>query len=106
MIKPILKKIMVRKCVTGIEEEHEGRTYHRVGGIVITDARADYQHWCEILDVSDDCKLFDKSHIGKFVWLPEFKPNHMYRIGSSDDLVVRESLFTEKHGAPAMVVGD
>lgn len=103
--KPVGAKIHVRKCVTGTPEEHDGRIYHMVGELAVTDERADYQRWCEIVGVGDGCKMFNSEHIGKFVHLPEFQPNHVYRVGSSDDFVVRESLFDENL-APAMVVGD
>lgn len=105
-IRPFNKKIMVRKCVTGTEEVYEGRVYHRIGNVVVTELRANHQHWCEVLDVADDCVLFTKDCIGKFVWIPEFKPNHLYRIWDSEDFIIRESLFAEKDGAPALVVGD
>ena len=96
-------KIVVRKCTTGEEVEDNGRKYWEVGGVTVLEKRADYQHWCEILDVSDDCKLFDRSHIGAFVQLPEFKPNDIYRIGDTEDSVVREDLF-ERNEAPALIV--
>lgn len=102
---PLGAKIHVRKCVTGTPEEYNGRIYHMVGNLAVTDGRADFQRWCEIIGVGSGCKMFDKSHIGLFVHLPEFQPNHVYRVGSSDDFVVRESLFDENL-APAMVVGE
>ena len=102
--RPVLRKIVVRKCYTGEPEEFNGKTYWRVGNIVVTERRADYQHWCEIIDVSDDCELFTKQEIGKFVNLPEWKPNDIYRVEGTDDFVVREDLFI-RGGAPAFVLG-
>lgn len=102
--RPFLRKFVVQKCITGVPEEHDGRVYHMVDGVAVTDARADHQHWCEILDVSDDCQVLSKNAIGWFVYLPEFKPNHMYPIpGSEDEWVVRESIF-EFQEVPAMIV--
>lgn len=102
--RPFLKKFRVQKCVTGVPEEHNGRIYHMVDGLAITDFRANWQHWCEVLDVSDDCEVLTKDSIGGFVWMPEYKPNHMYKVSDTEDeWVVRESIFDLKD-VPAMVV--
>lgn len=102
--RPFLRKFRVQKCVTGTPEEHDGRVWYMQDGLALTDFRANYQHWCEVLDVSDDCEVIGKEAIGGFVYLPEFKPNHMYPVpGSDHEWVVRESIFDLKE-VPAMVV--
>lgn len=102
--RPFLKKFRVQKCITGTPEEFGGRVWHMQDGIALTDARVNYQHWCEVLDVSDDCVQIGKDAIGGFVYLPEFKPNHMYPVpGSDNEWVVRESIF-DLPEVPAMVV--
>jgi len=102
--RPICKKFRAQKCVTGDEVTQDGRVWHEVDGITITDHRANWQHWCEVLDVSDDCEVLTKESIGGFVWIPEFKPNHMYPVpGSDHEWVIRDSIFNEKD-VPAMVV--
>ena len=88
-IKPIKKRILVRKCTTG--ERRDGAYY--IDNIAIPDSSADNCFWAEILDVSDDCKLFSRDDVGGFVYLPAWKPNHMNRV-KDEDFVVKESLFT------------
>lgn len=109
-IKPIKKKILVRKCLAYTPEVHEGRVYWRSDNVVVTDVRGSYTHWAEILDVADDCKLFDKSCVGAFVYLPEWSPQKMTRVGRIldngvpvDDFVVKESLFLEDNGAKPII---
>lgn len=88
------RKLLLRKGTTGTEEEYGGRTFYRLGDLVVTDARADFQHWFEILDVSDRCEHYTKEHVGGWVWLPEYQFNKMFRLSEhDDDWIVHESLF-------------
>lgn len=109
-LKPIKRKILVRKCLAAEPERFDGRVYYRTGNIVVTDVRGTYSHWAEILDVSDDCKLFKREDIGSFVNLPEWKPQSMSRVSRRlennvpiEDFVVKESLFTEVGGAKPLI---
>lgn len=86
---PIKRRIVVRKCTTG-EKKADG---YYLGGIAIPDYSADACWWAEIIDVSADCKLFEKAHIGSFVFLPAWKPGMMNNIDGQDDFVIREKLF-------------
>lgn len=87
-LKPIRRKILVRKCTTG-EKRQDG---FYLNGLAITDFSAEACGWAEILDVADDCKLFRKEHIGAFVYLPEWKPG-MINAAGGPDFTVKESLF-------------
>ncbi len=89
-IKPIGKRILVRKCITG-EKRADG---FYLGGIAITDLSADACAWAEIIDVADDCKLFRKENIGSFVYLPAWKPGYINKVDESD-FTVKESLFSK-----------
>lgn len=109
-IKPVKRKILVRKCLAYTPEMYNGNLYWRDGNIVVTDVRGSYTHWAEVLDIADDCKLFDKSCIGGFVYLPEWNPAQMTRVNREivdgvpiDDFIVKESLFLEANGAKPMI---
>ena len=105
-IRPINRKILVRKCVTGNEESSNGRTWYTLGGIAIPEKSHENQLWCEIVDVSSDCKMFTKDMIGAFVRLAEWKPGFIHR-ASGEDYIVRESIFESKAsegGIPAYIV--
>jgi hypothetical protein len=93
------RKIHCLRCMTG-EESDGGRT---VGGVFVTDERADTSGWYEILDVSDRCRLFDKSHIGSFIWLNAYSVGTSYKVGTGER-VVREEWFEQNGGPPLMVV--
>lgn len=103
-IKPIGKRILVRKCYTG-EKKADG---FYLSGIAITDFSAEACGWAEIIDVSDDCKLFRKENIGAFVYLPAWKPGMINSVGEHD-YTVKESLFDKspKDGGanPVIYVG-
>ena len=107
MIKPIRQKILVRKCLANKPEVHDGRVYYREGNIVVTDVRGSFTHWAEVLDVSDDCKLFKKEDIGTFVHLPEWAPGQMSKVSHRlengvpvDEFIVKESLFLSGKAKP------
>lgn len=106
-IRPLRQKILVRKCITGTPEEHDGHKYFLLDGIVITDQRADFQHWCEVISVSDDCRYYTKDHIGQFIWLPEMKLDKMYPVpGTEADWIVRESMIDDKEFPALVAQGD
>lgn len=86
---PIKKRILVRKCTTG---ERRGNAFF-LGDVAIPDASAEACSWAEVIDVASDCKLFDQSAIGGFVYLPAWKPGYINRV-EGEDFVVKESLFT------------
>jgi hypothetical protein len=109
-VRPIKKKILVRKCLGYEAEEHEGRIWYKADNIVVTDVRGTYTHWAEILDVSDDCELFTKEHIGAFVNLPEWNPQNMSKVSHKlengvpvDDFIVKEKLFLMPNGAKPII---
>ena len=95
--KPIGKRIRVRKCTTG---DWDGDGYS-LGGINVTQFTADTCYWAEIIDVSDDCELFTKEHIGGFVRMVEFKPDDMNHV-EGDDWTIRERLYEDGHAACAV----
>jgi len=106
-IKLIGRKIRVRKCVTGTEEKFKGETFYRMGNVVIPEKSHERQLWCEIIDVSPECRLFSKDMIGKaFVRLAEWKPNYVFR-AFDEDFIVKESVFelpASKGGLAAYIV--
>lgn len=109
-IKPIKKKILVRKCLGYEAEEHNGRVWYKADNIVVTDVRGTYTHWAEILDVSDDCELFKKEDIGAFVNLPEWSPQNMSRVSRRlennipvEEFIVKERLFLMENGAKPII---
>lgn len=92
-IRPIGRKILVRKCVSGQEEVHNGQTWYRKGDVVIPEKSHEHQLWCEIIRVSDSCKMFTRDMEGKaFVRLAEWKPGNIHRV-NDEDYVVREQIF-------------
>lgn len=106
-IKLVGKKILVRKCVTG-EPGSEGELGSAIlKGVAIPAKTHEFQHWCEIVKVSDQCSLFTKDMEGKaFIRLTEWRPNYIYRY-KDEDFIVKESLFTvskEDGGLPAYIV--
>jgi hypothetical protein len=109
-IRPIRQKILVRKCLAYQPEIHDGKVWYREGNIVVTDLRGSFTHWAEVLDVSDDCKLFKREDIGAFVHLPEWAPQYMQKVHHAvedgvpvDDFIVKEALFLAKNGAKPMI---
>lgn len=109
-VKPIKKKLLVRKCLPYEPELHDGKIYYRDGGIVVTDVRGTYTHWAEIISVASDCSLFDQSDVGAMVYLPEWKPGRMHRVSRElqngvpiEEFMVSERLFTEPNGAIPMI---
>lgn len=106
-IKLVGRKILVRKCVTGVEEKHAGDTYYMLNGIAIPEKSHETQYWAEIIDVSDSCTTFSKDMCGKaFVRLAEYKPGFMFRF-KGEDFIVKEELFelpASAGGLPAYIV--
>lgn len=106
-IKLIGRKILVRKCVTGDPNSQDDTGSALLNGVAIPEKSHDTQYWCEILDVSDQCRLFTKDMIGKaFVRLAEWKPGFQFRI-SKEDFIVKESLFEvsdAQGGLPAYII--
>lgn len=106
-IKLIGRKILVRKCVTGVEETYKGDKYYILSGVAIPEKSHETQYWAEIVDVSDSCRLFSKDMCGKaFVRLSEYKPGFMFRF-KDEDFVVKEELFeipSSEGGIPAYIV--
>lgn len=99
-VEPIGKRILVRKCTTGSYDERTRG--HLIGGIALPDKLADRSHWAEVIAVSSDCQMFKPSSIGRFVSLPEWKPNDMNRI-SGDVFAVTERLFERGEAQPVLV---
>jgi hypothetical protein len=97
--KPLGRKLLLRKCTTGEMVVDEHGIGYKVGALFVIPKRGDHQHWCEIIEVSEDCKHFNQSHIGGFVWIPEWNPVMMFRLdGTEADWIVREELFDPKGG--------
>lgn len=98
-IKPVKKKILVRKCLAFEPEKHDGRIWYKADNVVVTDMRGVFSYWAEIIDVADDCELFKKEDIGAFVTLPEYNPQNLTRVNSYYDehgVPVDEFIATEK----------
>lgn len=95
-IRPINRQIYVRKCTTGVRVESAGDAYYIVGNVIVPDTYGDSSHWAEILDVADDCVLFNKTHIGGFVRLAEWKPRHMRSVIPEKEFIVKEQLFEDE----------
>lgn len=109
-IKPIKRKILVRKCLGYEAEEHDGRIWYKADNVVVTDVRGTYTHWAEIIDVANDCKLFNKDDVGAFVNLPEWNPQNMSKVNHYiengipvDEFIVKEELFLMPNGAKPVV---
>lgn len=99
----INRRLLVRKGTTGVKEVTKDGTFYNIGGIVVTQKRGEFQHWWEILDVADDCKLFDKSMIGSWIRLPEWDADNCDAIIPCKLWVVNERIF-EQGRAPACIV--
>jgi hypothetical protein len=85
-----------------------GRKLHLIRGevdagpIVLTDTGRDETGWYQILDVSKDCRIFDASHVGKWVYLEGINVGESYMVGPGER-VVRETWFGKAGGPPLAV---
>lgn len=104
-IKPVKGKILVQKCVDGIEEMFDGMRLFRKGNIVLPETSGETTNWARVEDVAEDCKLFNKSHIGGFIRLPEYSPNNIHRVPNSEFFIVRESLFKNLPSSQSYILG-
>jgi len=93
-IKPINRHIIVRKCVNDHVRGNDG-------GVLIYKPDEIYEttNWAQVLDVAEDCVVFTKNEIGKFVLCPEMS-HEMHRIGAeheSKDFIIREDEIMRQH---------
>lgn len=66
-ITPLGRRIVVRKCVNDHVRDENGEVT-----IWMPDQVYEQTNTCEIIDVSEDCKLYTAEHIGTFIEVPEF----------------------------------
>jgi hypothetical protein len=103
-LKPIKRRLYCRKCHSGEKKiDKDGSVHYEVGGITVTDKRGHYSPYWEIMDVSDDCRLFSKADIGKIVRLPIWNEAYMRNVVPKKSVVVKEQMF-EDGAAPACVI--
>lgn len=110
-MKPINRKILVRKCLGATPERVDGKVTYMTGGIVLTDWYGLTSNWAEVIDVSDDCIEFGAESIGGFVLLPEWSPQMMSKVKDERDngvpimeFIVKEELFDVVNGAKPIIV--
>ena len=112
-LKPINKSLFVRKCTTGKVVKENGVSVGMIGDIVIPDWKAQNSLFYEILDVADDCEIFDKSHIGALVVLPDWHAEYIRVVVEKKLFIVKEKIFKAYKGydgkwkpspAPAMII--
>lgn len=110
-IRPIKKKILLRKCTTGDKIESKEGTFWEVDGITIPEVVADCSVFAEILDVSADCRHFSKEHVGLFVKLPStvdgivWQPGDISTIDEKEGLMIATEKVFEKKNALFAVFG-
>ncbi len=72
-LKMINGHVLLHKCLKGDERRvidgHEHTLSH---GIVLSDCFADDTNFCEVVDVAEDCEVFDDAAVGEVVLAPEF----------------------------------
>jgi len=61
------RRVMVRKCVNDHVRDENGDVLIYKPDEVYEDTNT-----CEVVDVADDCRIFQKEHIGGFVEMPEY----------------------------------
>lgn len=82
---PINGNIRVRKCVNDHLRDEKGEI-----ALYMTENHIEHTHWCEIIDVSEDCKWVGKNHIGYYCQAPESSEG-LQRIKYSKDYMLKES---------------
>ena len=76
-IRPLGRRILMQRCRQAEEEIVGGHKFFKLktgkcAGLAVPESYADQCNMNEIVDLADDCKMFDRSCIGKFVQAPEW----------------------------------
>ena len=76
-IRPLGKRIFMQRCRQAREEIVKGHAFFVLDtgpakGLAVPESYADQCNMNEIIEVADDCKVFDKYCVGKFVQAPEW----------------------------------
>lgn len=97
-IRPINHAILVRKCFSDHIRKPDGDV-----AIFLPDETVEYTHFCEILAVAKDCKLFHQDDVGKLVVGPEMH-NDLQGIGDDVHFLIREQCFLDEFGGKPYMV--
>ena len=85
------RKIRLLRCVSGWGPDEQAPA----GELYRPDKSVDYNIWFEIIDVSPECRIFSREHIGSRVLLPSYAVGKCYKL-SNVDIVAKESLFDDR----------
>jgi co-chaperonin GroES (HSP10) len=81
---PINGYVKVRKCVNDHVRDEDGEV-----ALYMTENNIEKTYWVEVLEVADDCKHMNSTHVGLFCIAPE-DSEKLARIGYSKDFCLHE----------------